>query len=109
MDIAALNSRKSVPNKSVPNFEEDDVDDIIERIVEAEDSDLVAELHTSAVCTTTKIVNFSKKSFADFLIFYRGRRLGTGAEEEEDVLDSILEDIINSTDNKGLVEIVDCY
>ena len=109
MDITTSNSSKSVPAKNNPNFEEEDVDDIIEKIVKAEDSDLVAELNTCSPDTETEIVNFPRKSLADFLVLYREHKFVVEEREEEDVLESILEDIINSTNNTGLVEIVDCY
>jgi len=53
------------------------------------------------------LVQVARRSITDLVEFVHQQEMSEGPQE--DVLDSILEDIVSSVSDIGLVEVVDCY
>ena len=113
--VESLSSKKSSALEL--GYEDEDVNEMIEGIVAAEDINLLSSLKISnqpinKPNTHENIENFPKLGLEDFLHFYRQHNHLCSADQESESsgqLKSILEDIINSVTEIGLVEIVDCY
>jgi len=108
LDLAS--SGKSVGDGisgSHDDFEDEDVDDVIEGIVEAGDGELVKSLLTEQMDVVPSLVQVARRSITDLVEFVHQQEMSEGPQE--DVLDSILEDIVSSVSDIGLVEVVDCY
>jgi len=113
--VDPLSSKKS--SALEPEYEDEDVNEMIEGIVAAEDINLLSSLKISnqpinEPNTHENIADFSRLGLEDFLHFYQqhSHRYNSDQEiESSGQLNSILEDIINSVSEIGLVEIVDCY
>ena len=100
------------------DYYEDDVDEVIEDIVFAEDTDLLANLRIEDKDRRgggagvdgggERGGEYPRRSAADYRR-YRRQRGGPAAGAGQDPLQSILEDIINSARGRGMVELVDCY
>eukprot|EP00088_Acartia_fossae_P031809 TRINITY_DN32615_c0_g1_i1.p1 TRINITY_DN32615_c0_g1~~TRINITY_DN32615_c0_g1_i1.p1 ORF type:complete len:208 (-),score=36.37 TRINITY_DN32615_c0_g1_i1:93-656(-) len=114
-------------NLAYDDYADDIVDDVIEDIVVAGDSDLISQLSLDPKSTADgnepivadfsgqSLPDFQGKSLMDFQQFCRRRDGdgnqggGTGEEEEEDRLKSVLDDIISSVRDGGLIDLIDCY
>jgi len=97
----------SVEKMSNDEFDEDDVSDVINGIVEAGDGELAASLLTPASDDVPSLIQIERKSVKDLTEFVHQFKIQE--TPQEDVLDSILEDIISSVSDPGLVETIDCY
>eukprot|EP00088_Acartia_fossae_P032161 TRINITY_DN3295_c0_g1_i8.p1 TRINITY_DN3295_c0_g1~~TRINITY_DN3295_c0_g1_i8.p1 ORF type:complete len:801 (-),score=178.46 TRINITY_DN3295_c0_g1_i8:1-2403(-) len=96
------------------DYEEEDIVDTIESVVEAEDSDLLKNLVVKQDQEAKKeLTKVKKQDLNEFLQEYtsleqKAKKVEEG-RSEADTLVSILEDIIHSDSGDGLVEIIDCY
>jgi hypothetical protein len=122
--IGSKRHKRQKTEEHVPEYFQEDVDSVIEDIVMAEDSSLVAELENidpvgklkqSKAVMAGQPLAVNTVTCAQFLEFCDTSAICWTMEEEgfdmcpEAKMESVLDDILQSVEGVSLVETIDCY